>query len=159
MDNFLEKIAINSGVGRLSTQPNFEDKILPGIIKEISLITGQKPMTRPARKSISGFKLREGTIIGLKTTLRGKKMKDFFEKLVKIVLPRIRDFRGIDVKSVDSNGNLTIGIKDYLVFPEVSPEISKVNFGLEITAVPIIKKKNEALELYRKMGVPFKRKM
>lgn len=158
MDNFLEKIVINSGLGRLSTQPNFEDKILPGIIKEISLITGQKPMTRPAKKSISGFKLREGTIIGLKTTLRDRKMKDFFEKLVKIVLPRIRDFRGIDVKSADSNGNLTIGIKDYLVFPEVSPEISRVNFGLEITMVPIIKKRNEALELYRKMGVPFKKK-
>ncbi len=157
-NNKLEKIVINTGLGRLSSQPNFEERILPEITKEISIITGQKPMNRPATKSIAGFKLRQGTIVGLKVTLRSKKMQDFFSKVLNVILPRVRDFRGIDLKSIDQNGNLTIGIKECSVFPEITPETSKVNFGIEITAVPIIKKRDQALELYKKLGVPFKKK-
>lgn len=157
LNNRLEKIVVNSGIGRLSTQPNFEDKILPELIKNISLITGQKPAIRLAKKSISGFKLRKGDVVGLKTTLRRKRMFDFLTKFIKIILPRVRDFRGIDLKSVDKSGNLTIGIKDYLVFPETTPEQSRINFGIELTITPLIKKRDFAIELYKKLGVPFKK--
>lgn len=159
-DNFkkLEKISVNTSFGRLSGQVDFEKKILPELIKEFSLITGQKPALCPAKQSISGFKLRKGTIIGLKTTLRGKRMQDFLEKMNRIVLPRVRDFRGIDLKSIDKQGNLSIGIRENVVFPEISPEISHVNFGVEITIVPKrIKSRKEAIELYRELGVPLKK--
>ncbi len=154
----LEKIVVNVGVGRLTTQPNFSDKILPEIEKEVSLITGQKTSQRPAKKSIAGFKLRTGTVVGLKVTLRGQRLKGFLEKLVRVVLPRVRDFRGIDPHAIDAAGNLTIGIKEHLVFPEIIPELSKVNFGMEATIVPKIKtKKEKALELYKGLNIPFKK--
>ncbi|MDD5430968.1 MAG: 50S ribosomal protein L5 [Candidatus Pacebacteria bacterium] len=157
--NKLDKIVVNVGTGRLSAMPGFEDKMLPEIIKDISAITGQKPETRPAKKSIAGFKLRQGTIVGLKTTLRGKRMEDFLVRLLRIVLPRVRDFRGIDLKSVDQNGNLTIGIKEHLVFPEIFAETSKTNFGIEATIVPKLRIRNheKAVEFYRTLGVPFKK--
>lgn len=154
----LEKVVVNTGIGRLSTQPNFGEKILPEVVKEFSAITGQKPMTRPARESIAGFKLRAGTVVGLKATLRSQRMTHFLEKVIKLVLPRVRDFRGIALKNVDSHGNLTFGVKDYLVFPEVSPEVSRVNFGIEITVVPkSVKSREEAIRLYREIGVPLKK--
>lgn len=154
----IEKIVVNNGIGRLSQQPNFEDKILPEIMKEIALITGQKPVISKAKKSIAGFKIREGQIIGLKTTLRGGRMFDFLDKLIRIVLPRLRDFRGIDLKSIDANGNLNIGLKEQAVFPEINPEMIKFDFGLEISvAVAGVKKREEAIELYRLLGVPLKK--
>lgn len=153
----LEKIVINIGVGRLSSQPNFEDKVLPELIKEISLITGQKPAICLAKKSIAGFKLRMGTIVGLKTTLRGKRMGDFLNRLINIVLPRVRDFRGIDYKSIDGAGNLTLGLKEHLAFPEITADTSRVNFGLEITIVPKLKLKEKAVELYKILGIPLKK--
>ena len=159
-DNFknLEKIVINIGIGRLSATPNFEDKLLPEIMKEISIITGQKSAERAAKKSIAGFKLRAGTTVGLKTTLRGKRMKDFLNKLVNVTLPRVRDFRGIDLKSLDKNGNLNIGIKEHWVFPEIIQETSKANFGMEITIVPrFAKDKERAIKLYRELGIPLKK--
>jgi len=110
----------------------------------------------PARKSISTFKLREGNIIGVKVTLRGKKMYDFIEKLVNITLPRSRDFQGIPQKSVDGKGHLTIGVKEHIVFPEVKPESSKIIFGLEITVVVDAKNREEAIELYKLLGFPLK---
>lgn len=152
----LEKIVVNVGVGKLSSQPNFQDKILPEITKELGLISGQKPMVRPARMSIAGFKLRAGTPVGLKTTLRKKRMNDFLNKLVQIVLPRVRDFRGLKPESIDPNGNLTIGLKEHLVFPEVSPETSKTNFGMEITLVPKLKNKEKAVALYKALKIPLK---
>lgn len=155
----LEKIVVNIGVGRLSSQPNFEEKILPEIIKESAFITGQKASIRKARKSIAGFKLRTGTVVGLKTTLRGKRMADFFSKVTKIVLPRIRDFRGLDPKAIDNGGNMTIGLKEHVVFPEISSELSKTNFGLEITLVPKLQKKIKPVELYKELGVPFSAKV
>jgi len=152
----LEKIVVNVGIGRLSQQPNFEDKILPGLIQDISLISGQKPATCKAKKSIAGFKIRAGQIVGLKTTLRGRRMYDFLEKLIKVILPRGRDFRGVSLKSIDAEGNLTMGLKEHTVFPEINPEISKVDFGLEISIVSNAKNREEAIELYRLLGIPLK---
>ena len=153
----LEKIVINSGIGRLSTAPNFEEKVLPELMKELSAITGQKPAPRAAKKSISGFKLREGGVVGLKVTLRGKRMASFLNKLNSVVLPRLRDFRGLHLKSVDKNGNLSIGLREQIVFPEIAPEDSKVNFGVQITVVPKNKNRVEAIELYRGLGIPLKK--
>ncbi|HEY4499752.1 MAG TPA: 50S ribosomal protein L5 [Candidatus Paceibacterota bacterium] len=153
-----EKAVVNIGVGRLSSQPNFEDKVLPEIQKELSTITGQKPSPRLAAKSIAGFKLRAGTVVGLKVTLRGERMVSFLNRLVRITLPRVRDFRGIDLKSVDKNGNLTIGIKEQVVFPEIVPETSRVNFGMEITVVPkVVKSREQVIATYRAIGIPFKK--
>ncbi len=153
----LQKIVINAGVGRLSQRANFEEKILPEIIKELSLITGQRPLKTVAKKSIAGFKIRAGQIIGLKTTLRRQRMYDFLERFNKITLPRVRDFRGINLKNINNMGNLTIGLKDYLVFSEINLEASKVDFGLEITIVSSAKKREEAIELYRQLGLPIKK--
>ncbi len=159
LKNKLEKAVVNVGIGRFSTQPNFEDKFVPEIERELSSITGQKPSLRSAQKSIAGFKLRQGTVVGLKTTLRGKRMDSMVSKIVNVALPRVRDFRGIDTKAIDKNGNLNIGLKDHLVFPEIVPEHSKVNFGMQITLVPKfpIKENAAAIEFYKKIGVPFKK--
>ena len=154
----LEKVVVNVGVGRLSSQPNFEDKILPEIMKELSLITGQKAATRPATQSIAGFKTRAGTIVGLKTTLRGNRLREFLGKFIHVVLPRVRDFRGIKASAIDAGGNLTIGLKEHLVFPEIIPELSKVNFGMEVTLVPKISDPAKAFELYKSLGIPFGKK-
>ena len=153
----LEKVVVNVGTGRFSALPNFEDKTLPELVKELSIITGQKPSARPATKSIAGFKLRAGTVVGLKITLRKKRMNEFIKKLLNIALPRVRDFRGIKRESVDANGNLTIGLKDHFIFPEIIPELSKVNFGMEITFVPKIQNKEKAVELYKELRIPFKK--
>jgi len=151
----LEKIVINVGTGRLSAQPNFNDKLLPELTRELSIITGQKPAFRPAKKSIAGFKLRTGTVVGLKTTLRKARMNEFLQKLINSALPRVRDFRGINPNAIDESGNLTIGIKEHLVFPELNPETSKANFGMEITLVPKLREKEKAVELYKTIGIPF----
>lgn len=153
----IEKIVVNASFGRLSSQPNFEGKVLPELIKEFSSITGQKPSLRPAKQSISGFKLRAGMIVGLKSTLRRKRMHDFLVKIIKAVLPRVRDFRGIDLKNIDKMGNLTIGFKESFVFPDVSPEVSVVNFGVEVTVVPRERRREKAIALYRELGIPLKR--
>ena len=134
----------------------FKDKVLPEIMKELALMVGQKPVPAPAKKSIAGFKTRVGDIIGLKITLRKKKMENFFSKLIHIVLPRVKDFRGLDPSIVDAGGNLNIGLRDHLVFPEIDQNTSKVNFGLQITAVPKVKNREKMLDFYRKIGVPLK---
>ncbi len=154
----LEKIVINVGTGRLSAQPNFSDKLLPELIKELSAITGQKPSTRPAKKSIAGFKLRTGTVVGLKTTLRKARMNEFLQKLINSALPRVRDFRGINPDAIDKGGSLTIGLKEHLVFPELNPENSKASFGMEITLVPKLREKEKAVELYNALKIPFAKK-
>ncbi|MCL5006952.1 MAG: 50S ribosomal protein L5 [Patescibacteria group bacterium] len=153
----LEKIVVSVGLGRARTSPQFEEKILPDIAKELSGITGQKAAIRRAKKSIAGFKVREGDIVGLTVTLRGRRMKDFLEKLVTVVLPRMRDFRGLDLKNIDASGNLTIGIKEHVIFPEVDQDTSRVAFGLEVTLVSGAKSKEEGIELYRQLGIPFKK--
>ncbi len=153
----LEKIVINVGLGRLRQQSNFEDKFLPEIVKELALITGQKPSPRQAKKSIAGFKIRAGDIVGLQVTLRGKRMEDFLTRLISFVLPRVRDFRGLDLNSVDAGGNLNIGFKEQFVFPEISADKSKVNFGLQVTIVTVLESKDEAIDFYRLVGVPLKK--
>ncbi|MCP6720386.1 MAG: 50S ribosomal protein L5 [Patescibacteria group bacterium] len=153
----LEKIVINVGLGRLRQQSNFEEKSLPEIIKELALITGQKPAPRQAKKSIAGFKTRAGDIIGLQVTLRGKRMEDFFTRVISFVLPRVRDFRGLDLKNVDTGGNLNIGFREQFVFPEISADKSKVNFGLQVTAVSVFESRDEAIDFYRSIGVPLKK--
>ncbi len=154
----LEKIVVNVGVGKLSSQPNFSDKVLPEVVKELSAIVGQKPADRPAMESISGFKLRAGTVVGLKVTLRRTRMQKFLEKVVRVALPRVRDFRGINPRNIDKGGNLNFGIKDHVVFPEIIPEHSKVAFGMEVTIVPKRSRdQKEAVELYKELGIPFQK--
>ncbi len=153
---FLEKVVVNSGVGRASEQPNFEEKVLTQIVKDISVLAGQKPQARRAKKSIAGFKIREGQIVGLRATLRGRKMVDFFERLITIVLPRVRDFRGIDPKNIDLGGALSLGFREQYVFPEIVAEESPYTFALEITLVPHRRKRDAALEAYKRLGVPLK---
>ena len=158
MKNNLEKIVVNAGIGRLAgSATNFPEKILPELISEFALITGQKPGLRPAKKSIAGFKIRQGNVIGLKSTLRGRRMVQFLDKLVKVVLPRLRDFRGIDLKNIDGSGNLSVGLREQMVFPEISQEKSKVDFGLEVTIVPRVKNREKAIEFYRAAGLPLRK--
>ena len=147
---------INTGIGRMTSMPDFEGKVLPEIVKDFASITGQKPATCLARRSIAGFKIRQGMVIGLKSTLRKKMMASFLSKLVMVVLPRVRDFRGISLQNVDENGNLTIGVKEHIVFPEINPEHAKVSFGIQATLVPRdITDRKKAIELYQSLGVPF----
>jgi large subunit ribosomal protein L5 len=155
----IEKIVVNTGFGRVvSTKTKDETKKFDEyIVSNISAICGQRPVLTKARKSISSFKLREGVIIGAKVTLRGKKMYDFMEKLVNIVLPRSRDFQGISLKSVDASGNLNIGIKEHIAFPEISPEKSPIIIGMEITVVTTAKSREKGQELFKLLDFPFKK--
>ncbi len=155
---FLEKIVIDTGVGRLAQNPNFEEKGLLQISRDIALLTGQKPQVRRAKKSISGFKVREGQIVGLKATLRRKKMVDFFERLIKIVWPRVKDFRGLNPDAVDAGGTLNMGFKEQFVFPETKPEESPISFSMGASIVPRRKNKDMAVEKFRELGVPLKKK-
>ncbi len=116
----LEKIVVNVGVGRARQNAQFEEKQLPEILKEIAEITGQKPAPRQAKKAVAGFKTREGDIVGLQVTLRGKRMEDFLTRLIRVVFPRVKDFRGIDPKNVDHAGNLNVGFREQYVFPEIN---------------------------------------
>jgi len=155
----IEKIVVNAGVGKMATtQPTFEEKILPQIKKDLSLITGSYPQERKARKSIAGFKVRQGQIVGLRVTLRGNKMVDFFERLVKIVLPRVRDFWGVPLKKLDDNGNINLGFRDQYVFPEINPEESLFSFPLGVNIVSKAKNRKVAEEMFIKLGFPFSKK-
>lgn len=154
-----EKVVVNTGIGRLSTQANFEEKVLPNLIAEFADIVGQRPAVRRAKKSIAGFKIRAGMPVGLAATLRGKRMAHFLEKFISVTLPRMRDFRGIDLACIDNAGNVSIGIRDQFVFPETNPETSRANFGIEITAVLRRKSGREnALAELKRIGIPFKKK-
>jgi large subunit ribosomal protein L5 len=152
----LEKIVVATGVGKLRQRPRFEEDLLPEMIKELGLITGQKPKITKAKQSVAGFKVREGDIVGLKVTLRGKRMRDFLRRLIGFVLPRIRDFRGLDPKSIDAQGNLTIPIREHIVFPEINSDEVKVDFGLEVTLVTSTKNPGEVLTVYQELGLPLK---
>lgn len=154
---FLEKIVINAGIGRLSQQPSFEQKILPQLMGDLAAISGQKPEIRKAKKSIAGFKIREGQIIGLRVTLRRAKMVDFLERLITIVLPRVRDFRGLDQAFIDAGGTFNVGFREQLVFPEINPETSQVLFSFGVNLVPREKNRAAAVEAYRRFGIPFSR--
>lgn len=153
----LDKVIVNAGIGRASQSPNFEEKVLPQLIKDISAIAGQKPQIRRARKSIAGFKIREGQVVGLKITLRHKKMVDFLTRLLTIVLPRVRDFSGVSLDSVDKGGVLNVGFRDQFVFPEINPEESSFIFSLGVNLVPRRHNRAASIESYRGMGIPFKK--
>ncbi|MEX0877325.1 MAG: 50S ribosomal protein L5 [Candidatus Spechtbacterales bacterium] len=157
----LEKIIVNSGIGKIamlrkgkSTGSQTDEEMLGDIVEGLSNIAGQKPHLIYARKSIAGFKLREGMPVGLRVTLRGKRMYDFLARLNNVALPRTRDFRGISSEGVDKGGNLTIGIKESSIFPEVPT--SNFNWGFEITLVTNTNDKEHALQLFKRLGVPFK---
>ncbi|MCI8330885.1 MAG: 50S ribosomal protein L5 [Bacilli bacterium] len=149
----LEKIVLNMGVGD-ATQ---DSKYLDAAVKELEVIAGQKPIITSAKKSIAGFKLREGNKIGCKVTLRGENMYNFLEKLITIALPRVRDFRGISKGSFDGRGNYTLGIKEQLIFPEVDYDAVIKTRGLDICIVTTAKTNEEALELLSGFGLPFKK--
>ncbi|TSC90661.1 MAG: large subunit ribosomal protein L5 [Parcubacteria group bacterium Gr01-1014_2] len=148
----IKKVVVNIGTGRVGKEPKFRDRIE----KDIGLITGQKPSPRIARKSISGFKVRQGDTVGFISTLRGKRMYDFLDRLISIALPRSRDFRGIETKSFDQNGNLNIGLREQIIFPEVVYESSKDIFPFQITVTTTAKTKEEGKELLKLMGFPVK---
>jgi large subunit ribosomal protein L5 len=149
----LEKIVINIGVGEAIGDP----KKLDAAIADLTAITGQKPVIRRARKSISNFKLREGMPIGCSVTLRGDKMYEFLDRLVNVAIPRIRDFRGVPAKSFDGRGNYTLGITEQIIFPEIDyDKIDRIR-GMNITIVTTAKTDEEAFELLQAFGMPFKR--
>lgn len=149
----LVKIVINMGVGEGSR----DEKYITSAIKELTMITGQRPVVTKAHKSIAGFKIRSGQNIGVKVTLRGENMYYFFEKLVKIALPRVRDFRGVSPHAFDSNGNYTIGIKEQLIFPELEyDDVLKIR-GMDITFVTTAKSNEEATSLLKGFGMPFRK--
>ena len=148
----LEKIVVNMGVGDGSK----DEKFITAAVKDLEKITGQKPVVTKARKSIAGFKVREGQPIGVKVTLRGENMYYFFEKLVRIGLPRVRDFRGVSPHSFDGKGNYTICIKEQLIFPEIDyDEVVKVR-GMDIIFVTTAKSNEEAKSLLASFGMPFR---
>lgn len=149
----IEKAAVNVGVGRMR-----EEKERSEVEKYIALITGQRPSPRPAKKAIAAFKTREGLVIGYQVTLRGRRMYDFLSRLVMIVLPRTRDFRGLDEKAFDARGNLTIGIREHIVFPEMIGEDYRTLFGMEVTVVTSAKERKEGIALLKLAGFPIKEK-
>lgn len=155
----ITKVVINSGFGRLITgRANDEQrKTADFIAEDISLLSGQHAVKTKAKKAIASFKTREGMIIGAMVTLRGKKMVDFVEKFIHVVLPRTRDFKGIDPKAIDKSGNMTVAIKEHIAFPEILPEKAKNIFGLEVTVVTNAKSKEKGLELLRLLGFPIKK--
>ncbi|MBQ1369022.1 MAG: 50S ribosomal protein L5 [Firmicutes bacterium] len=147
----LDKIVINMGVGEAKENP----KALEGAIADMTQIAGQKPIITKAKKSIANFKVREGMQIGCKVTLRGEKMYDFADRLISLALPRVRDFRGVSADSFDGRGNYALGIKEQLIFPEISyDKIDKVR-GMDIVFVTTAKTDEEAKELLALMGMPF----
>ncbi|NLY11708.1 MAG: 50S ribosomal protein L5 [Firmicutes bacterium] len=148
----IEKIVINVGVGEATADP----KVLDAVVRDISTITGQKPVITKAKKSVAAFKVREGMPIGVKVTLRGKRMYEFFDRLVNIALPRIRDFRGVSPRSFDGRGNYSLGLREQLIFPEIDyDKVDKVR-GLEVVIATTAKTDEEGYELLKLMGVPFR---
>jgi large subunit ribosomal protein L5 len=148
----VEKIVLNMGVGEAAQN----SKALDGAIADMTIIAGQKPIIRRAKKSIAGFKLRENMPVGVKVTLRGNRMYEFLDRLLSTALPRIRDFRGISPKSFDGRGNYSFGITDQLVFPEIDyDKIDKIR-GMDITIVTTAKTDEEGRALLKKFGFPFK---
>jgi large subunit ribosomal protein L5 len=148
----LNKIVVNMGMGE-ATQ---NSKILDPAVNELGQITGQKPIVTKAKKSIAAFKVREGQAIGTMVTLRGDRMYEFFDRLVNIVLPRVRDFRGVSTKSFDGRGNFTLGVHDQLIFPEISYEKVDKQKGMNITIVTTAANDNQARTLLKHLGMPFR---
>lgn len=148
----LTKVVINSGVGRNAKDKNFIDSV----ISSLERISAQKPVATKSKQSISAFKTRKGMVIGVAVTLRGQRMFDFTEKLINITFPRIRDFRGLSVKQIDSRGNLAVGFKEHIAFPEIkADEVDNIH-GLQVCLATTAKTYEEGLALFKLMGFPFK---
>lgn len=148
----VEKVTINVGVGKTLK----DAKLLDSIIADVKKITGQNPVKTLAKKSVAGFKIRQNQVVGLMVTLRGRRMYDFLQKLVNSALPRVRDFKGLDPKSFDGNGNYSIGIKEQIVFPETLRDHIEHTFGLEVNIQTSTRDDKQALALLKSMGFPFK---
>ncbi len=149
----LEKVTLNVGLGKGLSDNGFVD----AVEESLTRITGQKPVKTLAKKSISNFKIREGMVIGMKVTLRGDRMFDFIDKLVHITLPRVRDFRGISDKSIDKAGNLNIGIKEHIAFPEIKADDIERVHGVEVTITTTADTREQGLALFKAIGIPFKK--
>ncbi|MBE9389048.1 50S ribosomal protein L5 [Vagococcus salmoninarum] len=149
----VDKIVINMGVGEATTNAKNLDKA----VEELALISGQKPVITKARKSIAGFRLREGMPIGCKVTLRGERMYEFLDKLVTVSLPRVRDFHGVSNKSFDGRGNFTLGVKEQLIFPEVDYDLVDKVRGMDIVIVTTANTDEESRELLTQLGMPFQK--
>jgi large subunit ribosomal protein L5 len=149
----VQKVVVNVGVGKTLKDP----KMLEAIIEDIKRITGQNPVKTIAKKSVAGFKIREGQVVGLVATLRGERMYHFLEKLIRIALPRVRDFRGLDPKKFDGHGNYNIGIREQIVFPETTREHFDYSFGLEVNIQTNAPTDKQAFELLKSLGFPFQK--
>lgn len=148
----ISRVVVNVGIGKFLKDGN----TVKEIVDSIQLITGQKPVLTKARKSIAGFKIREGLEVGVKVTLRGRRKWDFLERLVDAAIPRIRDFQGIKESSIDKNGNLNLGIKEHMIFPEILPENVKTIFSLQVNVATTAKNHKEGLELFKVLKFPIK---
>ncbi len=148
----IEKIVVNMGVGEAAQNI----RALDGAMEDLAKITGQKPQLRRARKSIAGFKIREGMPVGARVTLRGDRMWEFLDRLISIALPRVRDFRGISPRSFDGRGNFALGLREQTIFPEVSYDSIDATRGLDVAVVTTAETDDEARELLRLLGMPFR---
>ncbi len=151
----IEKVTVNIGLSRTITEKNPKYAEIAG--ETIVKITGQRPVRNLARKSIAGFKVRQGMLVGLSVTLRSAKMYDFLEKLIRVALPRTRDFRGIPLKSVDGQGNLSIGFKEQIVFPEITPENVQKSHGFQVVITTSTRDREKGLTLLELIGFPFRK--
>ncbi len=149
----LEKIVVNMGIGEATANA----KAIEGGVKDLSTITGQKPIVNRSRKSIATFKVRQGQAVGASVTLRGKRMYDFLSKLINIALPRIRDFRGVSPKSFDGRGNFSLGVKEQLIFPEINYEQVDMVRGMDIAIVTTARTDQEGRALLAELGMPFRK--
>jgi large subunit ribosomal protein L5 len=148
----LEKIVVNMGVGEAAQN----SRALDGAMEDLAKITGQKPQLRRARKSIAGFKIREGMPVGARVTLRGERMWEFLDRLISVALPRVRDFRGISPNSFDGRGNFALGLREQLIFPEISYDSIDTTRGLDVAVVTTAQTDEEARELLQLLGMPFR---
>jgi large subunit ribosomal protein L5 len=149
----LEKIVINMGVGRATQQQS----LLEGAVRDLTIIAGQKPLVTRAKKSIAGFKLREGNAIGVKVTLRGDRMWEFLDRLISLAIPRIRDFRGLSPRGFDGRGNYTFGVTEQLIFPEIDYDKIDAPRGMDITIVTTARNNSEGRALLDAFGFPFRK--
>lgn len=148
-----EKIIVSMGLGKAAT----DKQVIGTALSELALITGQKPIVCKARKSVSNFKLREGMPIGIKVTLRGKMMYEFFDRLISVVIPRVRDFRGLNPRGFDGSGNFNMGLSEQSVFPEIPIDKIQSQQGMNITMVTTAKDDDQGYKLMQKMGMPFRK--
>jgi len=149
----IQRVLVNIGIGTLTKNT----KDFSNVIENATKITGQKPVVTKAKKAISNFKLRKGIPAGVVVTLRGRRAYDMVDRLVNVVIPRIRDFRGLSIKSFDGNGNFSVGLRDTLVFPEINPDTLVNPHGVQVTIVTTAKSNEQGIALLRQMGFPFKK--